>query len=102
MQKFLLLFFFIFFPAIFGKAPHERNFFRLSQNENNCEEACLKVGGTPCAHDYDLPSSPEEAYDSSQYDIIIVCCDQECEPGIESDPYHYLPYCRGRYLKFTC
>lgn len=102
MKKKIIFFLFFALYFVFGKPPHERNFFRLSQNENNCEEACLRVGGTPCSHDYDLPMNPEDVYDDSQYDITIVCCDQECEPGVEDDPFHYLPYCRGKYLKFTC
>jgi len=81
---------------------HERNNFRLSRNENNCEEACLRVGGTPCVHEYEIPENQEDVEDDSKYDIIVVCCDRECSPGIEGDRDHYLPFCSGKYLKFTC
>lgn len=87
---------------IFSREPHERNFFRLSQNENKCEEACLKIGGTPCAYDYDVPEDPAEVENNSKYDIMVVCCNKDCEPRIVDDPYHFLPYCTGKFLKFTC
>ena len=102
MKTFFFLYFLIFLRLISSYEPHERNFFRLSSNENNCEEACLIAGGTPCVHDYDLPENPEDVMDNSKYDIMVVCCDRQCEKGVESDPYHFLPFCKGKYLKFTC
>ena len=99
---FLIIFLNLLIVIYTCKEPHERNFFRLSENSNNCEEACLIIGGTFCAHDYDIPENPEDVYDNSKYDIMVVCCSEPCEPGVESDPYHYLPYCKGKYLKFTC
>lgn len=101
-MRFLTIF--LFFPFLFLSCwrVHERNYFRLSQNENFCEEACLNVGGTPCVHEYDIPELAEDVEDDSKYDIVVVCCDRDCEPGIPGDPDHYLPYCTGKYLKFTC
>lgn len=94
--------FFFLLTYAFCWQVHERNYFRLSQNENNCEEACLAVGGTPCVHEYFVPDNDYDVEDDSKYDIVVVCCDRECQPGIPGDPDHYLPYCKGKYLKFVC